>query len=176
MGGRDKSRLPAPGGGSLLQRELGLARALGWEPVLVGAAPDGPPPDAQGVLQLGDAPAGVGPLGGLGPLLRHAGQRPVVALACDLPYVEVAMLRRLAAQPAGPAVVAPQLDDDWWMPLCARYDPPAVLPALQQTLDAGQRSFQALLRRLSVAPLDLDDEERRKLRDWDTPQDMQDTP
>jgi len=175
MGGRDKSALPAPHGGTLLQRELGLADELGWEAVVVGLPPgDGPFPvaAAAGAPQLRDAPAGIGPLGGLGPLLRHAGDRPMIALACDLPYVEAALLRRLAAQPTGPDVVAPRLGQDWWMPLCARYAPAAVLPALQLTLDAGQRSLQALLRRLSVAELSLDDAERHSLRDWDTPQDM----
>ena len=57
----------------------------GVELVLVGAAE---PYGALGLRAIADEPAGIGPLGGLGGLLSHAGSGQVLALACDLPRLE----------------------------------------------------------------------------------------
>lgn len=173
MGGQDKASLPAPdGSGSLLRRQVRLGRALGFEVVLLGARLQVPDPDPE-LLRLPDAPAGVGPLGGLGPLLRHAGERVVIATACDMPYVGEALLTRLVQTPCEADVLAPRVPgSDKWMPLCARYRPARVLPALEAALAAGDRSFQYLLRRLTVQELPVSAAQWAELEDWDRPEDV----
>lgn len=177
MGGRDKAALPAPdGSGSLLQRQVALGRELGFEVVLLGARPQSPDADPApdpGLPRLPDEPPGVGPLGALGPLLRRAGQRPAILLACDMPHVGAALLSRLSTLQTDADVVAPRAPgSDKWLPTCARYHAAPVLPLLQAALADGERSFQGLLRRLHVQPLALDADEQAQLCDWDTPTDI----
>jgi len=167
MGGVDKASLQLPGGQTLLAHWLRLGRACGLEVVVVGG------PARPGVERLQDAPAGVGPLGGLGPLLHRAADGLAVAVACDMPYVEPALLTRLASDPSQAAVVAPRQGGKW-QPLFARYDPPKVLPALERALAADERAFQQLLSRLVVEPLPLSATQARQLRDWDSPGDIGD--
>ena len=173
MGGAAKGLLPAPDSGEpLVLRLRRHAESLGLRCVLVGSAPA----YAQlGLPMLADDPAGIGPLGGLRALLVVADPAPVLALACDLPYVSPALLRRLVEMM--PAVADHPFDvvaarrQDRWEPLCARYEA-TVLPALT----AGERSFQGLLRRLRVRELSLSAAEAVELTDWDSPDDLRAPP
>jgi molybdopterin-guanine dinucleotide biosynthesis protein A len=172
MGGAAKGLLPAPDTGeALVLRSERLVRELGHLPVLVGAG-SAYQAALPSLTQLPDQPQGVGPLGGLSALLRHAGEAPAIALACDMPHISAALLARISAYPSDAVVVAARGQAGFWEPLCARYDSPRVLPALAQALDEGVRSFQALLRRLPVAELLLSEDERRALTDWDAPEDI----
>jgi molybdopterin-guanine dinucleotide biosynthesis protein A len=168
MGGRDKARLHVPGSTEMLgERLLRLGGELGLSCVLVGGA------GLPGVPLLRDEPAGVGPIGGLCALLAHAGDRPALALACDLPYVTAALLERLVRAPTEGAVLAPRDPQTGkWQPLFARYDSARVLPALRAAIDAGVRSFQTFLREVQVSELELSEAERELLRDWDRPGDV----
>jgi molybdenum cofactor guanylyltransferase len=169
MGGREKGALPAPGGAeTLLARLIRLGRGVGLEVVVVGGQ------RAPGVAWLGDEPAGVGPIGGLCALLAHAGARPALALACDLPYATAELIDRLARTPSDASVLAARdLDTGKWQPLFARYDSPRVLPLLRASIAAGTRSFQTFLRQVDVQELVLDPGERALLRDWDAPSDLE---
>lgn len=173
MGGVAKGLLPAPDSGEpLVLRLRRHAESLGLRCLLVGSAPAYA---GLGLPMLTDDPPGLGPLGGLRALLVAADRAPVLALACDLPYISPALLRRLVeAAPAtadGPCdVVAPRRQDRW-EPLCARYEA-TVLPALTAALQAGERSFQGLLRRLRVRELSLSATEATELTDWDSPDDL----
>ncbi|HLK45630.1 MAG TPA: NTP transferase domain-containing protein, partial [Acidimicrobiales bacterium] len=96
MDGRPKGLLEAPDGGTLVERSSNLLRNLGAEIVLLGNA------DAYGAVGLpilADDPVDIGPLGGLVSLLRFAGRRPALALACDMPYVSGRLLQRLLDAP-----------------------------------------------------------------------------
>lgn len=168
MGGRDKALLPAPDTGEgLLVRLARLGREAGLEVVAVGGS------GAGGVPRLDDDPAGVGPIGGLCALLAHAGERPVVALACDLPYLGGELIARLSRAPSTtPVLCARDPVTGKWEPLFARYDAPRVLPVLRAEIARGVRSFQSFLRALPVEELPLSDAERLQLRDWDQPSDM----
>lgn len=172
MGGQPKGLLPAPDSGeALVVRSVRLIREAHHTPLLVGAADAyrGLLPDLRCVQ---DEPAGVGPLGGLNALLRAAGEAPAIALACDMPFVSSALLARLGTYPSTAPVLAARSETGKWEPLCARYDAERVLPALQQALRAGVRSFQALLTQVAVEVLELREEERTALMDWDTPEDV----
>jgi molybdopterin-guanine dinucleotide biosynthesis protein A len=172
MGGVQKALLPAPDGqGTLLARLSRLGREAGLEVVLLGAADLGV--HATGLAQLPDFAPEVGPLAGLASLLRHAGARPAVCLACDMPFVEAALLARLVREQPEAEVLAPRAAvNGKWEPLFARYHGAHVAPVLAETLRQGERSFQALFGRLNVCELGLSASERASLRDWDTPEDM----
>lgn len=154
---------------TLVERAVQLARTLDLDVVLVG---DATPyralmPD---VAALDDAPAGVGPLGGLRALMLRAGPRPVVALACDMPFVTRETLRRLVEHPSTAPALCPRRGVDApWEPLCARYDAALALPAADATLAAHERALQRWLARLPVEVFDVDPAE---LDDWDAPGDV----
>jgi molybdopterin-guanine dinucleotide biosynthesis protein A len=169
-----KGLLEAPGGAlTLLERLLQQTQSALPEAraVLVGDA------SAYARLELGltalaDEPEGVGPLGGLIALLAYAeraGARHVLALACDLPYLEQTLIARLACESLdADALVAAQ--QSLKNPLIARYRVEPALAAARLTLAAGRRSLQAVLDRLQprVALLELGADEEASLDDWDT--------
>lgn len=173
MGGRPKGLLPSDETGlSILERTLGLASQLDMVVVLVGEAdpyrsmfPDLP--------VIADAPSGIGPLGGLSGVLCERKTGSVIALACDMPYLTLPLLERVAREAEGAVVLAARDDTGRWDPLCARYDAASVSPALQRAIAEGVRSFQQLFSRLTVTELPLSETERKQLVDWDSPEDMQ---
>jgi len=173
MGGRVKPDLRAPDSGErIVERWLRLARERSLACVLVGSHPE-MAPLAPAPRRLDDAPAGVGPLGGLRALLIAA-QGPAIALGGDMPFVTGPLLERLATQASSAAVLAARdAETGRWQPCFARYDAARVLPVLDGLLREGGRSFQALFARLDVEEMLLTDEEQAQLRDWDTPADMQ---
>ncbi len=65
---------------------------------------------------------------------------PVVLLACDLPFVDVAVLRVLAGWPGNPTVI-PRVDGELQF-ACARYGPDA-LERAELALSRGNRSLRA---------------------------------
>ena len=170
MGGVDKGQLIAPDTGeTLIARLLRLAGQVGLDAVIVG----GEGRESGGVQRLADEPSGIGPLGGLSALLAHAGERPAIAIACDMPYVDAALLERLATCVSAAHVIAARDPSTRkWQPLFARYDAPRVLPVLRADIARGVRSFQAVLRALEVEELPLSASEHDKLRDWDEPSDL----
>jgi molybdopterin-guanine dinucleotide biosynthesis protein A len=172
MGGVQKALLAAPDGtGTLVARLIRLGHAAGLEVVLLGEAVLGD--HAPGITQLPDFAADVGPLAGLASLLRHAAARPALCLACDLPWVDAALLSRLATEQPAAMVLAPRAPQSGkWESLFARYDSPRVAPLLTAALAQGERSFQGLFQRLNVCELTLSEQEHSALRDWDTPEDM----
>jgi molybdopterin-guanine dinucleotide biosynthesis protein A len=176
MGGVAKGLLLLPGSGqALLERLLGeVQHALpDAERVLVGSAEAYA---AFGLEALADRPAGVGPIGGLAALLAHAearGQSQVLALACDLPRLNAAIITRLcSAAPAASAVVTCR--EGVRNPLVARYAVAPASTAVASASSEGKRSLQAVLDHLQPAPtlLELAAEEATLLDDWDTPSDV----
>jgi molybdopterin-guanine dinucleotide biosynthesis protein A len=172
MGGFPKGLLSAPDTGEPLAFRLArLSRELGAEPVLVG--------DAQlyasvvpGLRVVPDEPSGVGPIGGMHGLLRAAGSRPVLAVACDMPRISLHLLARLLHETPGALVLAPRQTEGFWEPLCARYDAVAAAPLCSEAMARGTRSFQRWFAELAVRELALSLEERAQLLDWDSPEDM----
>ncbi len=172
MGRKPKGLLPARDTGEpLVVRLVRIATELGFEPAFVGSAEAyaGAVPNLR---VIADEPPGIGPLGGLGGLLKAAGARPVIAVACDMPHVSASLLDRLASAPAKAMVVAPRSINGKWEPLCARYDAFAVGPLLTAALARGVRSFQELFESLDLAELPLSAREQMLLEDWDTPEDV----
>lgn len=174
MGGVVKGNLPGPGGERLLERLVGQCwKALPDAPVvLIGEAPAHAD---LGLPSLADAPAGVGPLGGLRALLLHAkdtGAWGALALACDLPYLSHRLITRLATESPEAFFLAPR-EGALWHTLAARYSVLS-LPQIDATLAAGERALQRVVGRLGAyaRALELTPEELGELRDWDTPDDV----
>ncbi len=144
MGGFPKSLLVSAGGETLVARAVRVARAADLEPLIVGAIAG---VEVDGVPTLVDAAPGRGPLGGLVALFdaaRERGATQAVALACDMPRVDAALLRRIARESPGAAAVAFRRGGRW-EPLCARYDVASVGPLARARLAAGELALQGLL-------------------------------
>jgi molybdenum cofactor guanylyltransferase len=167
MGGTPKGLLRTPGGERLLDRTLRLARRVAPRVVLVGKSE---PYDAD-VPRIADAAAGCGPLAGLAALLEHASSGPVIALACDMPFVNAELLARLATTPAAAAALAPRRDGRW-EPLFARFDAARALPVARARLERRDLGLQEFLGELGADELPLSAWERTLLSDWDCPEDI----
>ena len=177
LGGVAKGLLQAPdNASSLVERlliELGAALPAA-ELVLVGNAAAY---QSLGLRAVADAPGAEGPLGGLLGLLQYAesAQRThVLALACDLPYIERNLLQRLGSEENDAAALVSKTGT-LRNPLVARYRVLPALAAARDVLASGARSLQAVLDRLGdgAVVLSLSSAEEASLRDWDTPEDMQ---
>lgn len=91
--GRSKAMVPLAGR-PLISYPLEAAAAAGLEPVVV-AKPDSELPQLEcAVIEEPAEPQH--PLAGLIAALRASDGRPVIAVACDMPFVEAAMLEALA--------------------------------------------------------------------------------
>lgn len=168
MGGVPKGLLRGPNGTTLVERWRSLLDSLGIEVVLVGSAK---PYAGLGLSVVADEPAGIGPMGGLVGLLRRAGPRPALAIACDMPFVSRELVERLLAAPPGPGIVAPRREGRW-EPLCARYDAARVLPVAVSRAASPSHSLQRLLDEVGAVPLAVAPGEWAVLRDWDTADDV----
>jgi molybdenum cofactor guanylyltransferase len=174
MLGKPKGLLCPPGSAqSLVERLVDNLVAAGLpDIVLVGKN------EAYGRLSIPvvpDPPLGRGPMAGLLGLAEHAANSQfefVLALACDMPGVDEALLRRLRGEfPAADALVPMR---EHWEPLCARYRVRAIMPCLQSLLNQGQYRMTSLLEMLGAAcvRLPLDPSQAKTLEDWDAPSDL----
>ena len=170
MGGRPKGLLEVTPGVTVVARWRALFERLEIPAVLVG----GHAAYAHlGIPAIADEPH-AGPLGGVLALLAHAGDRMAIAVACDMPFVSEALVRRLAFAPRASAAPAPALAarrEGRWEPFFARYDSPVVLPIARAEAQAGRFSLKGLLEAAKAAELVLSDTEAEELDDWDTPED-----
>lgn len=172
MGGRPKGMLRGPSGDTLVARWKSLFDVLAVPCVLVGERAREAYAESE-IPLIADARAGddLGPLGGVVALLEHAGERSAIAVACDMPYVSLELVRRLALAPArSPALAARR--DGRWEPFFARYDAKAVLATARAHADARRGSLQMLLDAVKAEELAMTPAEHAELRDWDRPEDV----
>jgi molybdopterin-guanine dinucleotide biosynthesis protein A len=155
MGGAKATALLA--GRPLVAWPLAACAAAGLEAVVVAKATTALPPLEVAVWHEAETPSH--PLLGLVRALEGAGERPVVAMGCDMPFLAPGLLAALAAHPA--PVVAPRVADRL-APLPARYTA-AALPVLREAL-AREAPLRATL--AALAPVILDED---ALRRWGDP-------
>jgi len=151
--GRDKALLPLFGGRLIESPARALTSVL-TEWAVFG----GDPADLAflGRPVLPDADGGQGPLDGIAAALRYYAPRPVLVVACDLPFVRPRHLRWLLAEAAsvpGSTVVASE--DGRAQPLCGVYDGSAVEP-VESALRAGRRGVMPLVESLGARVLEYD--------------------
>lgn len=176
MGGVAKGLLRAPHSDeTLIQRLLAVCGRAAPQATLylVGASPEYASLE---VRQLSDDPSGIGPIGGLRSLLLRAradGAARVLALACDLPFLDEAIVASLL-QPLHGAARVP-LVDERFQPLAAAYTTEPTLAAVDHALSLGKHALMHVLDELGddLEPLELEGLQARALRDWDTPDDVQ---
>jgi molybdenum cofactor guanylyltransferase len=144
------------GGAPLIERPLAAAREAGLEAVVIAKAAT-PLPDGLRVWHEPDEP--FHPLLGIVTALEYAGG-PVLAVACDQPFVPSELLARLAN---GGAVRAGGRIE----PFPARYEP-EWLPELRAAL-AREAPVRSTLEALGPATIEWDEV---ALRSVDTPSDL----
>ena len=150
LGGRDKALLQV-GGKPLLARTLATLAQVTQTQLVVGR------PERHagfGAAVVADLRPGAGPLAGLETALTHVTTPHVILVACDLPFLPVALLEALLAQPDTAEVVVP-IAGAYLEPLCARYAR-RLLPRVSAALDAGLRKMTACFDEAQVVRLDLD--------------------
>jgi molybdenum cofactor guanylyltransferase len=175
MGGVAKGLLRTPDGTQTLIERLRsqCARAAPEASLfLVGQAA---PYSDFGVPQLQDAPADVGPIGGLRALLLRAQadeSELSLALACDLPFLDDGLISTLLLPCSGAARVP--LVEGRLQPLAAAYAPGTTLAAVDRALSLGKHALMSVLDQLGseLERVEFDPERARALRDWDTPEDI----
>ena len=174
FGGIAKGNLRHPSGVRLVERLASVCRtALPEAPiVLVGERAEY---GDLGLTTLPDEPRGIGPLGGLRALVSLAakeGYDAAIALACDMPFVTIELVSRLACAEPTALALAPRRDGRW-EPLVARYAV-STLPVLDTAIAAGEHSLQKIFARLGdeAHALFVEEKEMLALTDWDSPEDL----
>ncbi|HMI85380.1 MAG TPA: NTP transferase domain-containing protein [Polyangiaceae bacterium] len=167
MGGIAKGLLTTASGETLVGRWRRLFDELGWACVLVGRHEAY---EQLGIECIADDPPAIGPLGGLHALLARAGQHRAIAVACDMPFVSIALLKKLATHPSRAPAVAPRRGP-LWEPLFTRYDAAQVIATAHERCHTGAHSLQGLLDTVGAEVLLLEARELEELRDWDRPED-----
>jgi molybdopterin-guanine dinucleotide biosynthesis protein A len=148
--GRDKALLPWSGVSLLEHAARAVAEAAGSATVIG-------PPERYGHLGfpvLDDLRPGLGPLAGLESALFHTDADWNLVVACDLPDLSAAALRRLAARAAGSAAGAVVAGSrEAMQPLCAFYHR-RLLPLVSSQLDGNRLKMKDMieLARTEFAP------------------------
>lgn len=138
--GRDKRFLEL-GGQALLQRALSVLQSL-FEEVLVALAEPLPQLTGQGYRIVTDLIPDCAALGGLYTGLSAASHSRVLTVGCDMPFLNPAVIRRLAELGAQADVVIPKLATGL-QPMLAVYSR-TCLPHLEQMIRAQQFKVQGL--------------------------------
>ena len=144
------------GGERILDRLVRtLTEALGAPPLLVANAPDAAG-WRSGLLVVPDVRPGLGSLGGIYTAVTEA-PAPVVAVAWDMPFVSVPLVRALGEGLATSDAMLPESGGRRGVePLCAAYGP-ACRDAIAATLDAGDLRAIGFHPRIRVGILPLSD-------------------
>ncbi len=173
--GQDKSHLPF--GGTTLLAWVIQRVALACRPVIVVARVASDYPDC-GATVVGDQWPDAGPLGGLYTGLSTVENAWAVVVACDLPFVEPALLAGLTGLAPGWDAVVPVISGRL-QPLCAVYHR-AVAQTAETMLRRGDRSMRQLLsqpgfrvRQVSEQELRVWDPELRSFTNINTPEDYE---
>ena len=172
--GRDK-RFLSIGGETLYVRSLSVLRSI-FERVLIVIAQDSHPIEAD-VPVLRDVVAECGSLGGLYTGLKQAGSEWVFAVACDMPFLDPATIRRFIELKGEADVVMAKLPNGFH-PMHALYHRNC-LPIMERLMQAKDLKIQRLadhpsLRVRVVTPEELDslDPDGRSFYNINTPDDL----
>jgi molybdopterin-guanine dinucleotide biosynthesis protein A len=155
FGGTDKGALIV-GGARILDRQLEALSAVADDIRIV--ANDRTRHAGLRIPVIADAIAGAGALGGLYSALLDARHDRVLILACDLPFVTAALLRRLVAESGGPDRIDAGIDAvvprsaRGLEPLCALYHRRCAAAA-RARIERGDLRVAGLLTDLQVLEL-----------------------
>jgi molybdopterin-guanine dinucleotide biosynthesis protein A len=149
--GRDKAALTVHGE-TLLERTVALLAPLVDAVYVSVRADQADEPLRAGFRLLVDELPGGGPAAGLLAAHHHAPQAAWLVVACDLPLLDGATLRQLVAarDTAGDATAYASPRDGKAEPLCAIYEPPALLRLAAEAEADGSLSPRDLLGRCTT--------------------------
>lgn len=164
----DKAGLDV-GGRTLLGHVLAQIEPL-FEEILVsvstGQAPEVPPE----VRLVADDVPDQGPIGGILAGLKAARNDACAVIACDIPDIDIPMLRALARMAAGADIALPVGPAGLYEPLFAVYRR-GVVPKIVSLLGRGERSLLPLIDRCRTAVVRFDDPGR--IRNLNTREDYE---
>ena len=175
--GQDKARLLL-GGQTLLQRVAGTMQQVFPQTIVSVRQPR---PEIN-LPQVCDEPAengqqgGAGPLAGLAAGLAHVTTPWAFVVACDMPFVEAAMVELLAKSRSGYQAVVPVVQGHQ-QPLAAYYATACLGVIRAHLAGSGRNSLRAILEQLQVRYVDESellaaDPGLRSFFDLDTPADV----
>jgi len=163
---------------TLIERTVHIARGVSDDIVFLGEPPFDLPECLAGIRIAPDRHTNIGSIAGLEALLADRPGCSGILLACDMPHLCDALLRRLidsagdcdATVCRSRSTNRPDVPEQWH-PCCGHYRP-GCLPVVQAAIEAGRFSMMDLFTRLRVRPIDLSDHEARWVDNWNTPGDM----
>ena len=95
-----------------------------------------------------------GPMAGIRTGLAAAGSEYAAVVACDMPFVEPALVEFLFGRAAGHDAAVPRLDDGWFQTTQAVYRASTMAAACEEALADGERRIVAAFDYLDVAVVD----------------------
>lgn len=146
--GTDKALLTLDGK-TLLARVVAVMARVAGEILVVGAPPRHVP---EGVRYMPDDLPGSGPLGGILTGLRRARQQYAVVAACDMPFLQPALLRFLLGSAPGYEAVIPRFQGRAH-PTLGVYSRETI-EVIERRLAQGERSIVGMLESIHVRWLD----------------------
>ena len=171
--GRPKALIPIDGI-TLLERTVGIAATAISDVVLLGRPPFELPGSLQRLAVVDDTVPGIGPIGGLAAFFAARPTTDCLLLACDMPRLDVELLRRLVASVDDTVdAVVPRVGDATGElhPCCAVYRHTAA-PAVAAALAVQRYDMHGLLGRLRCRPLPLNASESTWVENWNLPADV----
>lgn len=142
--GADKASLPF-GDETLLARAVRIVGDVADDVIVVARPEHATPP---GIRVVHDPIADLGPLSGLAAGLSASTTALNIVMACDMPLIRPAVLRRLV-ELLGDAEICVAMVDGHASPLCAVYRS-SVAGVAQELLASGERRVMALLDRVET--------------------------
>jgi molybdopterin-guanine dinucleotide biosynthesis protein A len=146
--GVDKALLEL-NGQSLLARTVNRVAILGDDVIVVTNHPERYEHLALPVRFVPDERPGEGALMGLYSGLREATYQSAIAVACDMPFLNLPLLRYMIAKRPGCDAVVPRLENDMLEPLHAIYSK-RCLPFIAKSLAKGRRRILAFFDKVKV--------------------------
>jgi len=163
--GTDKALLPlVPGGPPLLRLVLDRVAAVADDVIVV--ANTRPGYDGFGVPVVPDRFPDGGTLGGIATAIGAADGAHVLVVACDMPFLDINLLRWLAGRPRDYDVLVPRLPGESrqgsgfvYQTLHAIYGPGCLAP-IERRLAAGRRQVIGFFEEVRVRSIEIDEVRR----------------
>jgi molybdopterin-guanine dinucleotide biosynthesis protein A len=162
-----------PDGPTVITSVITTLRHVTTDIMLVGS--DDFASDDPDVPRIGDTMPDAGPLGGIHAALTASSREHVLVVACDMPFLNVDVLRFMAALPRDYDVLVPVVGQP--QPLHAIYTI-SCLPAIEAYLAEGRRRVDGWfdhvrVRMIDEATVNRFDPERRTCFNMNTPSDLE---
>lgn len=172
----ENKALMSLGGRRLIDRVVGALREVFDDLLMVTNSPE--VYADVGVPMVGDVLLGKGSLGGIYSAIYHVTTPYCFVVACDMPFLNAALIRYLVAQRVGYDVVIPDVHGDM-QPLHAVYGK-ACLQPIRRRLEADRLKIIGFLPDVRVRTVTADDLRHvdpalQAFRNLNTPEEFQDT-